>query len=84
MKRTLIGSVTFLSGILITLTILISAAQYVPEIDTWRGSKLWFAIFGAIDMESEQSLFLGVPFTAGLLLIVLGSIILAIEYFKKD
>ncbi|OPX83335.1 MAG: hypothetical protein A4E53_04676 [Pelotomaculum sp. PtaB.Bin104] len=74
-----------LSGVLTTLSIIIAAAIYVPSIKSWSGSKLWFAIFGARQYGNEavQSLFLGVPFTIGLGLTIIGLIILTKEYFTK-
>lgn len=85
MKRTIIGSVLLISGLLITLSLIITATVYVPKITEWRGSKLWFAIFGASDLGSTaQSLTVGVPFMIGLLLFIVGLLILIIEYFNKN
>jgi hypothetical protein len=85
MKRTIIGSVLLISGLLITLSLIITATLYVPKITEWRGSKLWFAIFGASDLGSTvQSLTVGVPFMIGLLLFIVGLLILIIEYFNKN
>lgn len=55
MKRTIIGGILLFTGTLISLAILIVAALYIPNITAWRGSKLWFAIFGANDMGHEES-----------------------------
>ncbi|NQX61095.1 hypothetical protein [Paenibacillus qinlingensis] len=87
MKRTIIGGVLVLTGAMISLAIFIAAASYVPSIDTWQGSKLWFAIFGVNDFGKEvvvDSLFLGFPFIMGIILFILGLIVLAIEYFRKE
>lgn len=85
MKRTVIGSVFMVSGIFITLSLIVIATFYVPEITQWRGSKLWFAIFGANDMgNAVQSLSVGIPFIIGLILFAIGLLILSIEYLKKD
>lgn len=85
MKRTVIGSVFMVSGIFVTLSLIVIATFYVPEITQWRGSKLWFAIFGANDMgNAVQSLSVGIPFIIGIILFVMGLLILLIEYFKKD
>ena len=85
MKRTVIGSVLFISGLLITLSLIIVATFYTPHITTWRGAKLWFAIFGASDMGPNiQSLSVGLPFCIGFILFVVGLLILFIEYFDKD
>lgn len=86
MKRTIIGGFIMLFGVLITLSIILTAAIYVPSIDSWSGqSKLWFAIFGAKNFGNEvvQSLFLGVPFIIGLLFSIVGLLILGREYFTN-
>jgi hypothetical protein len=61
-------------------------ALYVRSINSWSGSKLWFAIFGEKQYghEVEQSLSLGFPFVIGVVLFTLGLVILAVEYFKKE
>jgi len=85
LKRTIIGGIIMISGVLTTLSLIISAAIYVPSITEWSGSKLWFAIFGAKKYGNEvvQSLFLGVPFVIGLILTVIGFIILLKEYHSN-
>lgn len=84
MKRIVIGSVLMITGVIITLSLIITATFYVPNITQWRGSKLWFVIFGAKDLETSQSLFVGEPFTIGLILFIVGLIILAVEYFSTN
>ncbi|WP_374017452.1 hypothetical protein ABU162_25390 [Paenibacillus thiaminolyticus] len=84
MKKLLIGSVILFNGTMICLTLIILAALYSSSIDTWRGTKFWFAIFGATDISNAQSLFLGVPFVIGLMLFFFGLLVLIIEYFKKN
>ncbi|WP_152393336.1 hypothetical protein [Paenibacillus guangzhouensis] len=85
MKRTIIGATFLFMGSLISLAILIAAALYIPSITAWRGTKLWFAIYGANDMGNDvQSLFLGLPFTVGIVLFILGFIVLVFEYFNKS
>lgn len=85
MKRTIIGSVLLLSGTLISLSLIIIATFYVFKINEYRGTKIWFIIFGARDLgRSAQSLNIGIPFVVGLILFGLGFLILLIEYFKKD
>lgn len=72
------------TGAIVTLSLIITAALYVPNINQWRGSKLWFEIFGAQDMGATvQSLSVGIPFIIGLILFAIGLNILTIEYFKK-
>lgn len=86
MKRTIIGGIIMLSGIFITLAIIITAALYVPTITSWSGSKLWYAIFGSQQYGNEvvQSLFLGIPFVIGIVFTVIGLIILGKEYFNNE
>ncbi|RAV17747.1 hypothetical protein [Paenibacillus contaminans] len=86
MKKTFIGGILMFTGALISLAILITAALYVPQITAWRGSKLWYAIFGAEQFgnEAAQSLSLGFPFVLGVILFVLGLVVLILEYFKKE
>lgn len=83
MKRTIIGTVLMITGAIISLSLIIIATFCVPNITEWRGSKLWFAIFGAKDLGATvQSLSVGVPFLVGLILFIIGLIILTIEYFS--
>lgn len=82
MKKTIIGSVLLLSGVISSICIIITAALFIPRITSWRGSKLWWAIFAG--SGSSQSLDLGTPFIFGLILLALGLLILFIEYFKKE
>lgn len=86
MKKAIIGSTLLLTGVLITMGIILTAGLYVPYITSWSGnSKLWFAILGAKQYGSDvvQSLFLGGPFVIGVILSIIGFIILALEYFNK-
>jgi hypothetical protein len=74
-----------LSGLLVTLTIILSGTIYATHMTAWSGkSKLWHAIFGAEQYGDEvvQSLFLGFPFMLGVFFTLLGLIILVIEYYK--
>ncbi|NLB51361.1 MAG: hypothetical protein GX808_00255 [Syntrophomonadaceae bacterium] len=86
MRKVIIGSVITLSGLIITMSIIMAAAFYAPHITSWSGSKLWFAIFGAERYGSEviQSLFLGTPFIIGIILLSMGLVILVREYFRED
>jgi ABC-type dipeptide/oligopeptide/nickel transport system permease subunit len=85
-KKTIIGSVFMLSGIIVTISVIITAALYVPSITAWSGSKLWYAIFGAKQYGNEvvQSLFLGAPFVIGIILAAIGLIMLVVEYCRKE
>ncbi|WP_042351401.1 hypothetical protein [Bacillus massiliigorillae] len=85
MKRIFIGVVIMLSGLLVTLSIIIVGAVYATHINAWSGkSKLWFAIFGEKQYGDEvvDSLFLGFPFVIGVIFFLLGFIILVYEYYK--
>lgn len=85
MKRSIIGGFIMLSGLLVTLTIILSGTIYATHMTAWSGkSKLWHAIFGAKQYGDEvvQSLFLGFPFMLGVFFTLLGLIILVIEYYK--
>jgi glucose-6-phosphate-specific signal transduction histidine kinase len=85
MKKTIIGSVFMITGMIITLSLIITASLYVPTITEWRGTKLWFVIFGSKCMGSSvQSLCCGTPFVIGMILFITGFIILVVEYFNKE
>jgi len=85
MKRTIIGGILVLTGTIISLCIIITAAAVVPSVTTWSGSKLWYTIFGDKYGNGEsQSLFMGFPFAVGIILFLIGLFILGVEYFKKD
>ena len=86
MKRTIIGGFIMVGGLFTTLTIILVAAMYIPSMTSWSGSQLWYAIFGGKQYGDDvvQSLFLGIPFVVGLLLLILGLVILVMEYFDKS
>jgi hypothetical protein len=84
MKKSIIGGLLMFNGTIICLTIIILASCYIPSINTWRGTKLWFVIFGASDLKNAESLFLGVPFVIGVTLFFLGLLVLIIEYFGNN
>jgi len=86
MKKTIIGGIFMLSGVLTSLCIIMAAAFYSTSITSWSGTKLWFVIFGSQQYGNEtvQSLFLGFPFVIGILLFVIGLIILGKEYYSKE
>lgn len=89
MRKAIIGIVLLTSGILTDLFLISSALQYLPHITAWSTSypsKLFFLIFAGQSKFSDgaDGLGLGLFFAFGIALIVLGLIILTIEYFKKD
>ena len=53
MKRTLIGGFIMFGGLFITLTIILAATIYIPNMSSWSGSQLWYAIFGGEQYEDE-------------------------------
>lgn len=84
MNKIFIGGFAMLSGLLLTVGIIIAGSIYAPHINAWDGSRLWFAIFGGKQYGEDivDSLFLGFPFAIGVILSLLGFIILAYEYYK--
>ncbi|MDO3410850.1 hypothetical protein QWJ34_13845 [Saccharibacillus sp. CPCC 101409] len=86
MKKTVIGGVLTLAGAWLTGCIFVAAALFVPNMSTWQGTRLWYAIYGSGTYESviKQSMALGVPFTAGVLMFALGLVVLGIEYFRPE
>lgn len=86
MKRTVIGSVLTLAGTGIIGCLFIAAVLFVPNMSSWEGTRVWYAIFGSGTYEADlkQSMALGLPFTIGVLIFVLGIVILAIEYFRPE
>jgi len=89
MKKTVIGIALLVSGIGIDLFLISSALQYLPNLTAWLNSypsRLFFLIFAGNSKFSDgaDGLGLGLFFILGIVFIVFGIIILAIEYFKKD
>lgn len=74
MKKIIIGSVLFLSGIIVSMGVLNAAVMLLPTVGSWSGSRLLTVI-------SVKEL--GLPFTLGILLCLLGFVILLNEYFRK-
>ncbi|MFN7250487.1 MAG: hypothetical protein ACK4M9_06785 [Anaerobacillus sp.] len=83
MKKTIIGGLLMFHGTLICLTIITLASSVVPRISEWRGTKLWFVIFGAKDMNYTDSLFLGGPFIIGSVLFIFGFIVIILELYSE-
>ena len=89
MKRTIIGTVLLLSGIIVVMFIILIASLALPYLTAWSNtapSKLFFLIFAGKSQFSDgaDGLGLGLLFVFGTVLIILGLIILALEYLKKD
>ena len=89
MKKTVIGMTLLINGILIDLFLISSALQYLPHLTAWSSaypSKLFFLIFagGSRFGDGADGLGLGAFFVFGIVLILLGLVILAFEYFMKD
>jgi len=75
-----------MGGLFICSTIILAGAIYVPDSTSWWSgrSKFWFAIFGGEQHgdDAVDSLFLGLPLIAGVVLAFLGLLILWREYKK--
>ncbi|MFA6940406.1 MAG: hypothetical protein WCQ54_05400 [Clostridiaceae bacterium] len=82
MKRIIIGLVIMITGVIIDLSLIITASFYVLGMTKWGGFTLWSAIFGSQDFVNRLSL--REPFIIGLILFVIGLIILAKEYLNID
>ena len=77
MKRSLIGVFLSLVGSIWAIAILLAGATYVPNVNEWSTPPGRY-LTGIIEMG------LIVPLVVGVLLLVLGLVILAIEFFKKE
>jgi hypothetical protein len=86
MKKVIIGLTLALCGTIIDCAIIIGASAYCASLNSWAGSKFWYAVFGATRYGNEVnlSLNLGLPFVFGGILILIGLVVLAIEYFNKS
>jgi len=89
MKKTVIGIAMLISGIILNSFLILSAMQYLPHMTAWSSSypsKLFFLIFAGQSRFNDgvDGLGLGIPFVLGVVFVILGLIILAIEYFKKE
>jgi hypothetical protein len=93
MKRTAIGIALMIIGILDMLGIIITSAISLASISDWSydyPSRLWYLIFaGKPQMQNgfasgSGGLALGFLFVVGVMLLITGLIILAIEYFNID
>ncbi len=74
MKRMIIGSVLFISGILIVLSILITSTMLHDTVANWSSSRL-------LKVVSVYELKL--PFAFGIIFTIIGLLILIIEYCRK-
>lgn len=85
MKRIICGAVLAICGAIIDSAIIIAAAAYSTTLNSWKGSKLWYSVFGGpvFDGEANLSLNLGVPFVIGAGFFAVGIAILLIDAFKK-
>lgn len=86
MKKIVIGSVLTLAGTWIVGFIFIAAVLFVPNMSSWDGTRVWYAIFGGGPYEADlkQSMALGLPFAIGVLMFASGIVILAIEFFRPE
>jgi len=89
MKKIAIGIALLISGLIFNSFLIFTAMQYLPQMTVWSNSypsKLFFLIFAGMSQfnDGADGLGLGILFIFGIVLTVLGLIILAIEYFKKE
>lgn len=77
MKRVLIGGFLSLIGSIWAIVILLAGATYAPNVTEWATPPGRY-LSGIMEMG------LIVPLVAGVLLLVLGLAILAVEFVKKD
>lgn len=86
MKKIVIGSVLTLAGTWIVGCIFIAAVLFVPNMSSWDGTRVWYAIFGGGPYEADlkQSMALGLPFAIGVSMFAAGIVILAIEFFRPE
>ncbi len=76
MKKAIIGSTFLLSGVLITLSILIIGVVLVPTVGSWNGSRLLTTI-----AEKELSL----PFVIGIIFCMIGLFLFIVSlFFDRD
>ena len=83
MKKIVIGAILAICGTIIDSVIILAASLYCSSLNSWSGSKLWYAIFGATHYgnEANLSLNLGIPFIFGAILLLSGIVILFIELY---
>jgi len=74
-KKTIIGSVFMLSGILATMCVIISASTLFSTVRSWNDSRL-------LKVISVNEL--GLPFAVGIKLSFIGVIMLTLEYSSKN
>lgn len=89
MKKVLIGVCLLIGGIIETVSIIFIASLSLASTTSWDTSypsKLFFLIFAGCSEfhDGTDGLELGVFFIFGVALVILGLIVLGIEYFKKD
>jgi hypothetical protein len=87
MRKIAIGICFLLSGIITDLALVFSAVTFLPHLTAWSTaypSKLMFLIFAGKSRFSDgaDGLGLGLFFSFGILLIILGTAILLKEYFS--
>lgn len=88
MKRTVIGTVILLAGVLQTMGIIISGVIYLPHLTalyTSYPSKLLFVILAGKSQfdDGADGLGLSIFFILGIIMMIFGLIILIYEYRRK-
>lgn len=77
MKRTLIGGFLALVGSIWALAALLAGGAYVDQVASWYSPP---GRYGTALIESNMM----IPLVVGGILLVLGLVILGVEYFKKE
>jgi hypothetical protein len=87
-KKTVIGAVILIAGVLQTMGIIISGVVYLPHLTTWLTSypsKLLFLILAGRSQfnDGADGLGLSIFFILGIIMTFLGLTILIYEYMRK-
>ncbi len=80
MNRMIIGAAFLLCGTLLFSAILVAGAVFSTALDSWSGSKLWYAILGnSYPDEGMQTMGLSFFFYFSIILFLIGFIMLLWE-----
>ena len=89
MKKTVIGAIIFLAGVVQTIGVFLCGILYLPHVTAWNTaypSKLFFLIMSGNSQFSDgaDGLGLGIFFVFGIAMVLFGLGILICELAKKD
>jgi len=87
MRKTIIGAVLLIAGVLQTIGIILCGVIYLPHQNEWLStypSKLWFLIMAGKSKFSTgaDGLGLGILFIFGIIMLLIGFCMLISEYIK--